>query len=236
MKGLYAIVDTQSLAAREVDPLAYARAVLTARPTALQLRAKDLPPREVLGLLRALLPECRRVGARLFNNDRPDLAALAGCDGVHVGQHDMPLEQVRRLAPSLAVGVSTHNADELRRALAARPAYVAFGPVFATASKAQPEPTVGLRGLAAAAALVAGTGVPLVAIGGIHTAVARDIARFADAGAVIAGLYGDDPSSVPAVSLRAEQLHWLLSHRPDDTHRPDGSGVGGESPLREASA
>src|SRR6478609_1603996 len=103
MKGLYAIVDTQSLALRGVEAVAFAREVLAVRPAALQLRAKGLPPREVLGLLRALLPECRRVGVPLFANDRPDLAALAGCDGVHVGQHDMPIEQVRRIAPRLAV-------------------------------------------------------------------------------------------------------------------------------------
>src|SRR6185436_12023784 len=130
MLGLYAIVDTGLLAKRRVDPIDYARALLAARPAALQLRAKDLPAREILCLLRALAPLCRHAGVPLVANDRADLAALAACDAVHIGQDDLPYELVHRIAPQLAVGISTHDLEQLGRAIAFRPHYVAFGPVF----------------------------------------------------------------------------------------------------------
>src|SRR5271169_5962194 len=107
MRGLYAIVDTQTLRSRGIDPIAFARAVLAARPTALQLRAKDVSPRELLALLRAISPLCREAGVPYIANDRADLAALAACSFVHVGQTDMPIERVRRMAPGLKVGIST---------------------------------------------------------------------------------------------------------------------------------
>lgn len=188
MRGLYAIVDTMTLAARGVDPMAYARALLEARPAALQLRAKDLPAREILGLLRALGPCCRNAGVPLVANDRADLAALAGCEIVHIGQEDLPYELVHRIAPQLAVGISTHDRAQLDKALASRPRYVAYGPVFETASKASPDPVVGLDGLAAAARVARAAGVPLVAIGGITLARVREVAAHADACAVIGDL------------------------------------------------
>lgn len=196
MKGLYAIVDTKLLAARGTDPIAYARALLEARPAALQLRAKDLPAREILSLLRALGPICRQAGVPLVANDRADLAALAGCDIVHIGQEDLPYELVHRVCPQLAVGISTHNPEQLERALASQPRYVAFGPVFETASKASPDPVVGVEGLRAAAKRARAAGVPIVAIGGITLARVPEVAPHADACAVIADLY------LPGATLR----------------------------------
>src|SRR5687767_10761093 len=170
MRGLYAIVDTTLLAARSTDPIAYARAVLEARPAALQLRAKNVPAREILRLLRALGPLCRQAGVPLVANDRADLAALAGCEAVHIGQEDLPYELVHRIAPQLAVGISTHNAEQLARALQACPRYVAYGPVFPTANKHNPDPVVGVNGLAMASKLARAAKIPLVAIGGITRA------------------------------------------------------------------
>lgn len=189
MKGLYAILDTNLLARRGTDPLDYARALLLARPTALQLRAKDLSARAILGLLRALRPLCRLAGVSLVANDRADLAALAGCEAVHIGQDDLGYELVHRIAPQLSVGISTHNAEQLDRALALRPRYVAFGPVFETGAKANADPVVGVEGLKIASARARAVGIPLVAIGGITLARIAEIAPHADACAVIADLY-----------------------------------------------
>jgi len=194
MKGLYAIVDVGTLSARRLDPLAFAEAVLSAGPAALQLRAKDLHARETLGLLRALVPMCRRAGVVLVANDRPDLAVLAGCACVHVGQEDMPIDRVRRLAPGVGVGVSTHTLDQLDAALAARPEYVAFGPVFETRTKRDPGPVVGLARLQEAHSRAAAAGVPLVAIGGITRERAPRLVGAADAIAIVAEL-------LPAVAL-----------------------------------
>jgi len=221
MRGLYAIVDVTLLAERRIDPTLFADAILQVRPAALQLRAKDLPSRETLGLMRAIGPMCRRAGVPLVANDRPDLAVLAGCDWVHVGQGDMPIGSVRRIAPRLGVGVSTHNLAELATALVARPAYVAYGPVFQTATKKNPEPVVGMSGLRDAGALAAAAGIPLVAIGGITRACAAQMVGLVDAIAVIAELLpppsvgGSAPASLAEVlrevTARARTLHELFA-------------------------
>jgi thiamine-phosphate pyrophosphorylase len=188
LRGLYPIVDLEALAARGLSPIPFAERVLEARPPLLQLRAKTVGARETLALLRALVPLARRAGTLLFANDRPDLALLAGTDGVHVGQSDLPLAEARRFAPGLKIGVSTHDERELELALAERPDYVAFGPVFATRSKAAPEPTVGVERLAGAARLARSAGVPLVAIGGIDRERLTEAGAHADVVAVIAAL------------------------------------------------
>jgi thiamine-phosphate pyrophosphorylase len=158
-------------------------------------------------VLRALKPLCVAAGVPLFANDRPDLAKMASCDGVHVGQDDLDIADVRRFAPDLKVGVSTHDEMQLRIAVAAAPDYVAFGPVFATASKERPDPVVGVEGLARAASIVAKR-VPLVAIGGIDLERASLIAPIADAGAVIAALL--PPDQTTDVEARARALHRAL--------------------------
>jgi thiamine-phosphate pyrophosphorylase len=188
MRGLYAIVDAGALEARGIGILAFAEAALSVPLAALQLRAKDVSARQALTLLRELAPMCRRAGVPLVANDRPDLAVLAGCDLVHVGQDDMPIDRVRRIAPGLRVGVSTHTIEQLEEALAARPDYVAFGPVFATSTKKDPAPIVGVEALRAAHALARVAEIPLVAIGGITQERAVAIVGDAEALAVVAAL------------------------------------------------
>jgi thiamine-phosphate pyrophosphorylase len=188
MRGLYAIVDVGSLDARGLDPVAFTGAVLAAAPTAIQLRAKDMPSREVMALLRQLAPMCHRARVSLVANDRPDLAIFTGCDMAHVGQTDMPIDRVRRLAPGLGVGVSTHTLAQLDAALAARPSYVAFGPVFETSTKLNPDPVVGVGAVRVAHARALAAGIPLVAIGGITRERARELVGIVEAVAVIAGL------------------------------------------------
>ena len=183
-----------------------------ARPALLQLRAKHLGARDTLELLRALRPLCTEAGAHLIANDRPDLAVLGQCDGVHIGQEDLPLPLVRTLAPGLLVGVSTHNLEQLSAALAERPDYVAFGPVFATASKERPDPSVGLALLAEAHAAAERAGIPLVAIGGINLERAAQIAERAELGAVIAALQ-PNRGSLDGVSEAAKELQRALSAR-----------------------
>jgi len=189
---LYPIVDVDALSQRGIDVLAFAERVLEARPRYVQLRAKSLGGRDTLALLRALVPLCRGAGVPLFANDRPDLALLAGADGVHVGQDDLPLGEVRRFAPNLRVGLSTHDLPQLEAALELAPDYVAFGPVFSTSSKARPDPVVGVAGLSAAAERARIRGIELVAIGGIDRARAGEIAETGAIAAVIAALLPED--------------------------------------------
>lgn len=208
MRGLYAICDVDFLLARGVEPLDFADAVLQCPPAAVQLRAKSLPARETVELLRALRARCERLGVPIFANDRPDLALIAGCSGVHLGQTDLDIADARRVAPGLAIGVSTHDLSQLEIALRERPAYVAFGPVFATLSKANPDPVVGLEGLAAASQRCRVAGVPLVAIGGLRLERAAEVARHADAGAVISALL--PAAGIPGAAAVARELHRAL--------------------------
>ena len=211
MRGLYAIADLETLERLGLDPIRFAEALLSARPAALQIRDKAGGARRTLSILRALAPLASRAGVPLFANDRPDLAILAGCSGVHVGQDDLPVPLVRELAPGLRVGLSTHDADQVDAALEEGPDYVAVGPIFATASKDRPSPVVGLDRLASLAARVraARPGLPVVAIGGITLETAAAVGQRADAAAVIGALVPDETGAgvYDAVAGRARALH-----------------------------
>ncbi len=217
MRGLYAIIDTETLRRAGLDVLRFSEAVLRARPAALQLRDKRLDSREHLRLLQALAPRCAAKSVPLFANDRADLALIAGCVGVHVGQRDLPPSAVRELAsrrlhPSLAVGMSVHDEAELEVALAERPDYIALGPVFDTRSKENPEPTLGVDGLSRLAARVASVGpFPRVAIGGIDLARAHEVAPHCEMAAVIGALV-DASASDPYrhAEATAVRLHAAL--------------------------
>jgi thiamine-phosphate pyrophosphorylase len=202
VRGLYAIVDPERCAGR--DPALVAAAILRGGCAILQLRAKKGSDREVLALARALRARTREHGVPFVVNDRPDLALLADADGVHVGQDDLPIAEVKRIAPRLEVGVSTHDLAQLRAAIGAGASLVGFGPVFATASKDRPDPVVGTDRLAAA--VRAAGGVPVVAIGGIDLGAA---ARVRETGAPLAAAIRSlGESSDPEAAARA--LHRAL--------------------------
>ncbi len=188
MQGFYPVLDMDALVARNIPVLEFARAVLAARPALIHFRAKHLGGRETLEWLRGLRPLAARANTALFANDRPDLALLGGCDGVHLGQQDLEPGDVRRRWPELRLGISTHNPVELEAALAERPDYVAYGPVYETGSKERPDPAVGVAGLRIAATRAEAARCTLVAIGGIDLERARDIRVMGVMGALIAGL------------------------------------------------
>lgn len=127
-------------------------------------------------------------GMKLILNDRVALAARIGWDGVHVGQEDLPAREARKLVgPAAWVGLSTHNETQLRAANLEPVNYIAIGPVFATPSKANPDPVIGLEGVRRARVL---TEKPLVAIGGITAETAAAVIDAgADAVAVIAAIF-----------------------------------------------
>jgi thiamine-phosphate pyrophosphorylase len=113
-----------------------------------------------------------------------DVALAVGADAVHVGQDDLPLAEVRRVAGDrLRVGVSTHNPIQAREAVASGADYIGFGPVFATSSKERPDPVVGLDALRAVAASAGRT--PVVAIGGITIETVRLVAGAGAAAAAV---------------------------------------------------
>lgn len=126
---------------------------------------------------------------RLILNDRAGLVAALGWDGVHVGQEDLPVREARRLVgEGVWVGLSTHNESQMRAAEAEPVEYIAVGPVFATSSKANPDPAIGPEGVRRARAM---TAKPLVAIGGITAETAQTVVEAgADSVAVIAAIFG----------------------------------------------
>ena len=192
---LYAIVDMQ----RSANPVAFAQELFTAGVRLLQLRDKEPRPRVTLSVAR----EIKRIApndAVLIMNDRADLCLAAGFGGVHVGQKDLSAEAARRVCPPpLIVGVSTHNLEQLRQADASPADYIAFGPVFGTTSKADPDPTVGLELLRTARTL---TKKPLVAIGGISRVNCGSVIEAgADSAAVISDLC-DGPQAAVKEFLR----------------------------------
>lgn len=181
---LYAIVDPLDTGR---DPVALAEALLAGGARCLQLRWKPAAPRDVLDAARAIRSVAHAAGAVFLVNDRPDLAVLAGADGVHLGQDDLPITAARRvLGPGRIVGLSTHDPEQARRAAEAGADYVAVGPVYTTTSKVGALAPRGLDLVRAARAVVP---CPLVAIGGIDAVTAAHvIAAGADAVAMIGAL------------------------------------------------
>jgi thiamine-phosphate pyrophosphorylase len=189
---LYAILDTACFP-NAAEMFAAAEELGAAGVTHLQYRNKSGNARQMLDQARELK---LRLGARakLIMNDRADLCLAADFDGVHVGQDDPSAESVRRIiGPDRWLGVSTHNPEQLTEANQTSADYLAIGPVFATGSKANPDPVVGLEGVRRAREL---TRKPLVAIGGITRANARSVIDAgADSVAVISDLIRDPRKS-----------------------------------------
>ncbi len=132
----------------------------------IQLREKDLPDRELLTRAREVRILTAQAKAKFILNDRPDLAKLSGADGVHVGQDDLGVRDIRRIiGPSPLVGVSTHNREQLDASLLSGANYLGVGPVFPSPTKEFREPE--LAGLAYVESVADRTNLPWFAIGGI---------------------------------------------------------------------
>lgn len=176
-----------------------AEALLEAGAGILQFRWKDHFSREVFAEAEAVAAACREAGALLIVNDRADIALLLGA-GLHVGQDDIPPADARKLiGPDRLLGVSTHNEQQFRAAAGEPVDYIALGPIFATSTKAKPDPVLGTAELARLSPLSV---QPVVAIGGITRETARETLA---AGADIVAAAGDlfpDPCSKALVRER----------------------------------
>ena len=174
----------------------------------IQIRDKRATALELFEAVVAALGLTRPAGALLVVNDRADVAVAAGADGVHVGQDDLPASAAREmLGPGRVVGVSTHTAGQAREAAGLPVDYVAVGPVFATPTKENPDPVVGLELVREARAI---TSLPVVAIGGITLARARGVL---DAGASSVAVIGDLRAGASIESRVAEYLAELGASR-----------------------
>jgi len=181
-----------------------AEAAIRGGADCIQLREKEMADGQLLAAARDLRRLTREAGVLLIVNDRPDIAAVVGADGVHVGQDDLPVDAARRVLPPWSiVGVSTHNPAQLAAAIEAKPDYIAVGPVFPTETK-DAGPIAGIDYLRRA---LADSPAPVVPIGGITAAnipqlVQAGAERVAVCSAVIAA---EDPAAV------AEEIKRRLS-------------------------
>ena len=200
-RRLYVIADADVLALRGASLQEFVQGLRAAGVELVQWRDKMSGPQGVLRGALVLSETFAGTGCRLILNDRADLAVLAGWDGVHVGQGDLSEEDARRVLggggthPSQGregwgtqiIGISTHTEAQVIAAEASGADYVAVGPVFATGTKLDASPVVGLDFVRRARAL---TAKPLVAIGGITRENARAVMEAgADSVAVISGLF-----------------------------------------------
>ena len=216
---LYVILDADLLKSHsgETRELSFARVMAESGVELLQYRAKHATSRQAFdacGQLSASLAEFARASdrkPRFIVNDRPDIAAIIGAGGVHVGQDDLPVESARAIVGPAGlgndrwVGVSTHTLAQVEAADKTSADYIAFGPVFATATKERPDPVVGLQLLSQARSR---TRKPLVAIGGITLERAADTYRAgADSLAVVRDLINaPDPAAQVAAFLKTAAI------------------------------
>ena len=192
IRGYYAIVERPE----QAPPLLpYTRIV--------QLRNKRASTQELLDAARNLRSLTRAAGVTFCVNDRVDIALLAEADVVHLGQDDLPLAAARAIAGDrLIIGISTHSLAQAREALAGGADYLGFGPVFATASKENPDPVQGLAALAEIVRIAGST--PVTAIGGITPQNAAEVARAGAAAAAAIGSVLWDPNPVTSAKRIAD--------------------------------
>ena len=171
--------------------------------TLIQLREKRSPARN---FYEAAVAAAQQSGAQLIVNDRVDIAMAIGAQGVHLGQDDLPPEAARKLLGNEAIiGYSTHSVEQARHALTLPIDYIAIGPIFATSSKSDTSPTLGLESLRAVRKVVAD--FALVAIGGISHGNAREVIEAgADSVAVISTLLSDPARITDATRALLQSL------------------------------
>jgi len=207
---LYAILDRSVSHGRDLPVLL--EAILGGGGRLVQLREKTMPLADLLPLAQRLARRCREVGALFLVNDRADLALAAGADGLHVGQEDLPARRARQiLRPGMILGVSTHDPEQARRAVADGADYVAVGSIYPTMTKAGFQ----LVGSELIRRVRPDVPVPLVGIGGITADNAGAVlAAGADAVAVISALCAaPDPKAATQAFL--ERLGPTPRARPD---------------------
>jgi len=196
---VYPITDTDLSGLSHLEQV---RRLIDGGATLIQLRDKKAPSGEFYEAAAEVMSFARPRGVKIIINDRVDISLAAGADGVHLGQDDLPPKHARKLLGENAIiGISTHSIDQALEALELPVDYIAVGPIFATATKADHEPLIGIDGL-----LEFRTGIgdfPLVAIGGIN----RENAAFVlAAGANSVAVIHDMVSKADQIANRMREL------------------------------
>ncbi len=173
--GLYLIITKPSFSYRKI-----AETAVQYNVRYLQLREKSLSDREILKTADEIMQITNGTETRFILNDRADLAAICGADGLHLGQDDIRLADAKKICGEKVsrFGLSTHNLEQVKEAVKLNPDYIGFGPIFHTPTKAKPDPVIGTEMIPEAVKLAGD--IPVVAIGGID---GGNLSRVLDAGA-----------------------------------------------------
>ncbi len=166
--GLYLIITKPHLSYQEI-----ARIAVKYNIKYLQLREKDLSDRELISISREILKITSASPTKFIINDRADIAKIVNADGLHLGQDDLSLEEAKSiLGQDKIYGLSTHSLEQARIAIAQKPDYIGYGPIFPTPTKAKPDPAVGLSNIRQVVEI---SPIPVVAIGGIDETNAEEV-------------------------------------------------------------
>ncbi len=173
LSGLYVILDPSVRPDRPLRDVL--KAAARAGASLFQYRNKAASMKDAYAEALALRKLAAELGVMFIVNDRCDLALAVEADGVHLGQTDLPYAYARRImGPNRLIGVSTHNAEQVKEADRLKPDYIGFGPIFKPASKQDHDPMVGIEGLTQIRSL---TTLPVFAIGGIQSEQVGDVMR-----------------------------------------------------------
>ena len=180
MSGVYLITDRRRSLGRPVEEIV--AAAVAGGVGWVQIREKDLPARALSDLVREVLARAGR--ARVFVNDRLDVALATGCHGIHLGASTLPVAEVRRIAPSLLIGYSAHGRDEALAAERDGASFVTFSPIYETRSKGV-SAGAAPQGTGKLAAVCRALRIPVYALGGITLARAPEALRAGAAGLAV---------------------------------------------------
>jgi thiamine-phosphate pyrophosphorylase len=204
----YPIVDTDACAEHGRDPLAVVVACLRGGARWLQLRGTRAGSASFLALAEATAAAAREHHAVVIVNDRADIALMAGAAGVHVGQHDLPVAEVRRiLGPQSIVGLSTHDEGQVDAALQSTADYIAVGPIYSTTTK---DTGYTARGIDMLREIRAKVKLPIVAIGGVNE---QNVGQVWRAGANSVAIISD----ILSAENIAVKIARILRQHPDGT-------------------
>lgn len=170
--GLYVIATRPTLSYGRVAEICVERGIKY-----LQLREKHLSDKELLAAAREMSSVTKGSQTQFVISDRADIAVLSDADLLHLGQDDLSVEDARKIIGDMPIGLSTHSIEQAQKALLHNPAYIGFGPVYPTTTKANPDPVVGVNLLREVLTIAT---CPVVAIGGIFP---ENIATVTAAGA-----------------------------------------------------
>ncbi|KUK13293.1 MAG: thiamine phosphate synthase [Synergistetes bacterium] len=206
--GLYVITDEEIAGKSHIE---IAKEVLEGGARVVQLRDKNKSDREMFEIAKEMAKLCHAYGAYLIVDDRVDVALASGADGVHLGPEDIPVFEVRKIAPeSFIIGATVHSVDEALKAQEEGADYLGVGSVFPTATKRREIVLIGIEGLRE---IVASVTIPVVAIGGIRLEHVEEVLKTGASGIAVCSYLLSQPDIVEATRRMKMEIEKMIGLR-----------------------